>query len=206
MPAWSACNTRAATTWTAGAPTPAAARDYRRRLHAGTSAGRELRRSRSRRLSGMTSMSRTSRSAGRMQGPGTPRLTACVREQLSQHRPEGTAARCVAGDTGDDDHSCYRSGRWFASPWRGQRCDAPAHSAGRHARPRGALVTTPRNACRSLSKAWSTDGRTGKQTARAEWQGQRCVFEFERPAQGDPQPDLGDVTCRPETVTATASR
>jgi len=36
----------------------------------------------------------------------------------------------------------------------------------------------------------------GRQTARVEWLGQRCEFEFERPAVDDPQPDLGDVTCR----------
>jgi outer membrane usher protein len=37
----------------------------------------------------------------------------------------------------------------------------------------------------------------GKQEAAAEWHGQRCTFRFERPDDGDPQPDLGDVTCRP---------
>jgi outer membrane usher protein len=35
----------------------------------------------------------------------------------------------------------------------------------------------------------------GRHAASAEWAGQRCVFSFERPEQGDPQPDLGNVTC-----------
>jgi len=73
--------------------------------------------------------------------------------------------------------------------------------------PAGALVTTPAERVPvALEGLVYLTAAQGKQTARAEWQGQRCVFEFERPAQGDPQPDLGDVTCRPETVTATASR
>jgi len=37
----------------------------------------------------------------------------------------------------------------------------------------------------------------GRQEATAEWQGHRCTFRFERPDNGDPQPDLGNVTCRP---------
>lgn len=37
----------------------------------------------------------------------------------------------------------------------------------------------------------------GRQSAHAQWPGQRCVFDFERPAQADPMPDLGRVTCRP---------
>jgi len=36
----------------------------------------------------------------------------------------------------------------------------------------------------------------GRHAASAEWPGQRCEFSFERPEQGDPQPDLGNVTCR----------
>jgi len=36
----------------------------------------------------------------------------------------------------------------------------------------------------------------GKQEAMAEWQGHRCVFKFDRPDNGDPQPDLGSITCR----------
>jgi outer membrane usher protein len=36
----------------------------------------------------------------------------------------------------------------------------------------------------------------GRQEAVAEWQGHRCTFRFERPDNGDPQPDLGNVTCR----------
>ena len=38
----------------------------------------------------------------------------------------------------------------------------------------------------------------GRHTASAEWPGQRCEFSFERLEQGDPQPDLGNVTCRVE--------
>jgi len=38
----------------------------------------------------------------------------------------------------------------------------------------------------------------GRHAASAEWPGQRCEFSFERPEQGDPQPDLGNVTCRVE--------
>ena len=37
----------------------------------------------------------------------------------------------------------------------------------------------------------------GRQEAAAEWHGQRCTFRFERPDDGDPQPNLGDVTCHP---------
>jgi outer membrane usher protein len=36
----------------------------------------------------------------------------------------------------------------------------------------------------------------GSHEASAEWQGRRCVFSFERPERGDPQPDLGTITCR----------
>ncbi len=49
----------------------------------------------------------------------------------------------------------------------------------------------------------------GRQDATAEWAGQRCSFSFERPEQGDPQPHLGNVTCRAEAgraVTAAAAR
>lgn len=35
----------------------------------------------------------------------------------------------------------------------------------------------------------------GRHEANAEWPGRRCEFRFERPAQGDPQPDLGTITC-----------
>lgn len=37
----------------------------------------------------------------------------------------------------------------------------------------------------------------GKQDATAEWHGHRCTFRFERPDDGDLQPDLGDITCHP---------
>jgi outer membrane usher protein len=36
----------------------------------------------------------------------------------------------------------------------------------------------------------------GRHDASAEWPGHRCVFSFERTERGDPQPDLGNVTCR----------
>jgi outer membrane usher protein len=36
----------------------------------------------------------------------------------------------------------------------------------------------------------------GQHEARAEWLGRRCTFRFERPEQGDPQPDLGSITCK----------
>jgi outer membrane usher protein len=46
----------------------------------------------------------------------------------------------------------------------------------------------------------------GYHEARAEWPGHRCTFSFERPEQGDPQPDLGDVACREDLgVTAAAA-
>jgi hypothetical protein len=46
----------------------------------------------------------------------------------------------------------------------------------------------------------------GRQVASAEWPGHRCVFAFERPERGDPQPDLGNVTCsRAESDTVPAS-
>ena len=38
----------------------------------------------------------------------------------------------------------------------------------------------------------------GRHEASAEWSSQRCIFSFERPERGDPQPDLGDITCRPD--------
>jgi outer membrane usher protein len=45
----------------------------------------------------------------------------------------------------------------------------------------------------------------GRQSARAEWLGSRCLFEFERPVLDDPQPDLGVMTCRPEATGAVAA-
>jgi outer membrane usher protein len=39
----------------------------------------------------------------------------------------------------------------------------------------------------------------GRHEAHAEWLGHRCTFQFERPERGDPQPDLGNVTCRAAT-------
>jgi len=67
--------------------------------------------------------------------------------------------------------------------------------------PAGALVTTNRErAPVALDGLVYLTAAEGRQTARADWQGQRCVFDFERPALGDPQPDLGDITCRRETA------
>jgi outer membrane usher protein len=37
----------------------------------------------------------------------------------------------------------------------------------------------------------------GRQQAHAEWPGHRCMFAFERPEKGDPQPDLGTIACTP---------
>ena len=45
----------------------------------------------------------------------------------------------------------------------------------------------------------------GQHEARAEWLGHRCTFRFERPEQGDPQPDLGNITCRAEAGEADAA-
>ncbi len=64
--------------------------------------------------------------------------------------------------------------------------------------PAGALVVT-----RHEQAPVALDGLVylvaaeGRQSAYAEWPGQRCVFDFERPAQADPLPDLGRITCRP---------
>jgi outer membrane usher protein len=66
--------------------------------------------------------------------------------------------------------------------------------------PAGALVTTSSEQVPvALEGLVYLTSAQGQQTARAEWQGQRCTFKFERPAQGDLQPDLGNVTCWPET-------
>ena len=45
----------------------------------------------------------------------------------------------------------------------------------------------------------------GQHEARAEWLGQSCTFRFERPEQGDPQPDLGNVTCSTEARESNAT-
>jgi outer membrane usher protein len=63
--------------------------------------------------------------------------------------------------------------------------------------PAGASVTT-----RSERVPVAMDGfvyltaAAGEQEATAEWQGHRCMFRFVRPDNGDPQPDLGSITCR----------
>jgi outer membrane usher protein len=63
--------------------------------------------------------------------------------------------------------------------------------------PAGAQVTTTHEqapvAYDGLVYLTSAEGR---QQATARWQDQQCRFEFERPEGADPQPDLGDVSCR----------
>jgi len=62
--------------------------------------------------------------------------------------------------------------------------------------PAGATVTT-----RSEQVPVAMDGlvyltaAAGRQSATATWAGHRCEFLFERPEGGDPQPDLGNITC-----------
>jgi outer membrane usher protein len=41
------------------------------------------------------------------------------------------------------------------------------------------------------------NGVGGRATAIAEWHDGRCTFDLERPANGEPLPDLGTVTCQP---------
>jgi outer membrane usher protein len=66
--------------------------------------------------------------------------------------------------------------------------------------PAGALVTTSSEQVPvALEGLVYLTSAQGQQIARAEWRGQRCTFKFERPAQADLQPDLGNVTCWPET-------
>jgi outer membrane usher protein len=62
--------------------------------------------------------------------------------------------------------------------------------------PAGATVRTPREQA-SVALAglvYLTDAE-GPQRASAEWNGHRCAFKFERPAQAGPQPDLGTIRC-----------
>ena len=62
--------------------------------------------------------------------------------------------------------------------------------------PAGATVRTPREQA-SVALAglvYLTDAE-GRQQATAEWSGRRCSFEFERPADAGPQPDLGSILC-----------
>ena len=64
--------------------------------------------------------------------------------------------------------------------------------------PAGASVTTTSERVPvAMSGLVFLTAAAGKQEATAEWQGHRCTFRFERPDDGDPQPDLGNVTCRP---------
>jgi outer membrane usher protein len=48
-------------------------------------------------------------------------------------------------------------------------------------------------------------GVTQRVPARASWVGGQCTFEVSRPAGNDPQPDLGEVPCRPGPVKETSS-
>jgi outer membrane usher protein len=63
--------------------------------------------------------------------------------------------------------------------------------------PAGARVTT-----RNEQVPVAMDGlvyltaAAGRHEASAEWQGRRCLFSFDRPEGGDPQPDLGNIVCR----------
>jgi len=64
--------------------------------------------------------------------------------------------------------------------------------------PAGASVTTPNEQVPvAMYGLVYLTSAAGKQDATAEWQGHRCTFRFERPDGGDPQPDLGNVTCHP---------
>jgi outer membrane usher protein len=66
--------------------------------------------------------------------------------------------------------------------------------------PAGALVVTRHEqAPVALDGLVYLTAAEGRQSARAEWPGQRCVFDFARPEGAGPQPDLGTVTCRPGT-------
>jgi outer membrane usher protein len=71
--------------------------------------------------------------------------------------------------------------------------------------PAGASITT-----RNEQVPVALDGlvyltaAAGRHEAVAEWLGQRCEFAFERPEQGDPQPDLGNITCRADVGSETA--
>jgi outer membrane usher protein len=73
--------------------------------------------------------------------------------------------------------------------------------------PAGASVTT-----RNEQVPVALDGlvyltaAAGRHEATAEWPGQRCRFTFERPEQGDPQPDLGTITCLADRGDTTAAR
>jgi outer membrane usher protein len=72
--------------------------------------------------------------------------------------------------------------------------------------PAGARVTT-----RNEQVPVALDGlvyltaAAGRHEATADWLGTRCVFTFGRLEQGDPQPDLGNITCRTESGEADAT-
>ena len=62
--------------------------------------------------------------------------------------------------------------------------------------PAGATVTTPHEqAPVALAGLVYLTDAAGRQRASAEWNGHRCTFEIDRPAQAGPQPDLGSIRC-----------
>ena len=62
--------------------------------------------------------------------------------------------------------------------------------------PAGATVTTEREqAPVALGGLVYLTEAAGRQQATAAWNGHRCSFDFERPANAGPQPNLGVVRC-----------
>jgi outer membrane usher protein len=62
--------------------------------------------------------------------------------------------------------------------------------------PAGATVTTPNEQVPvAMDGLVYLTTAAGHHSATATWAGHRCEFRFERPDGGDPQPDLGNVTC-----------
>jgi outer membrane usher protein FimD/PapC len=62
--------------------------------------------------------------------------------------------------------------------------------------PAGATVRTAHEqASVALAGLVYLTDAAGRQQASAEWNGHSCTFEFERPAQAGPQPDLGSIRC-----------
>ncbi len=62
--------------------------------------------------------------------------------------------------------------------------------------PAGATVRTPsEQASVALAGLVYLTEAEGRQRASAEWKGHRCSFEFERPTDSGPQPDLGSIRC-----------
>ena len=62
--------------------------------------------------------------------------------------------------------------------------------------PAGATVRTPHEqASVALAGLVYLTNADGRQQASAEWNGHHCTFEFQRPAEAGPQPDLGAIHC-----------